>query len=174
MCRSYIFARAGQQCERTACNYVICNKCVGKHGAPNNCLGDVQRGSVQQDAETLAALERADTVVEGWLQKKGYNTGRWQKRWVVVKTGCLIYYASDKAAEEGVSKRKGLMLLTDVHLVDYTKDKKAMHAFGIESKNACMWLGAAGERCFEKLFFSFMFLAMSICNGFKFVTQSTT
>jgi hypothetical protein len=146
MCRSYLWSGRGSQCERSACNYVICQTCLTKHGAPQNCLGDAKRGMVDQDPETLKKLDNADTLTEGWLQKKGYSSGRWQKRWIVVKKGCLIYYASDKDAQEGgVAKRKGLMLLTDVHLVDYTKDKKKMFAFGVESKNACLWLGADSE-----------------------------
>lgn len=146
MCRSYLWSGRGSQCERSACNYVICQTCLTKHGAPQNCLGDAKRGMVDQDPETLKKLDSADTLTEGWLQKKGYSSGRWQKRWIVVKKGCLIYYATDKDAQEGgVAKRKGLMLLTDVHLVDYTKDKKKMFAFGVESKNACLWLGADSE-----------------------------
>jgi hypothetical protein len=145
MCRSYLWSSKGSQCERTACNYVICSTCMTKHGAPCNCLGDAKRGQVEQDPETLKKLDNADTLSEGWLQKKGYSSGRWQKRWVVVKKGCLIYYATDADAKGGVAKRKGMMLLTDVHLVDYTKDKKTMFAFGIESKSSCMWLGASSE-----------------------------
>ena len=31
-------ANVYEQCERSACNYVICAKCVSSHGPPNNCL----------------------------------------------------------------------------------------------------------------------------------------
>jgi len=53
-----------------------------------------------------------------------------------------MYFANPKAAAAGAEKRKGVFMLKDCHLVKYTKEKKKLHAFGVESKNACLWLGA--------------------------------
>lgn len=164
---------------------------------------------MQADDSQLLELEKLPTLADGFLQKKGcaaatharaparthadgraarasYNTGRWNKRWFVLKRGYLLYFASDKEvrgersrggrranerrrrwgqAAEGLERRKGAFLLSDCHIVQYAKEKRDMHTFGVESKNACMWLGAEDEhdeeRWFARFAFAFAFALVS-------------
>jgi hypothetical protein len=54
---------------------------------------------------------------EGWMDKKGGSRRNWNKRWFVLKGCRLLYYATDKAARQDNSKEKGVIELTQHHIV---------------------------------------------------------
>jgi hypothetical protein len=68
------------------------------------------RGKTTLDDDTEALLRTGDTLHAGWLQKKALTNGRWQKRWVVVKKGYLLYFTNSDAACN-VDKRKGSLFI---------------------------------------------------------------
>jgi hypothetical protein len=148
-CRSFIWGNKAHQCSGESCKYVVCNRCFAR-GAPNNCLAsldDMMDNDSTASANDNDALDAAPVVHEGYLQRKNVRTGRWQKVYMVVKSGVLLEFVSEKDAKRDVSKRKQLFLLRDVQLVRYSKadGKKHGNAFGIEAKHSVLWLETDDE-----------------------------
>mmetsp|Transcript_51914 Transcript_51914/g.121714 ORF Transcript_51914/g.121714 Transcript_51914/m.121714 type:complete len:399 (-) Transcript_51914:214-1410(-) len=117
----------------------------------NELSAELQVALQQLDAvKTRVQGSRPVVAMQGYLEKRGRENGRWQRRYFVLRDCFLCYYKSDQLDPHhplGIIPLSDVVARIDVedvlHLVDSTGRSQAIRAPSLQTLR--QWLGAIGE-----------------------------